>query len=200
MFVPERNITLLSPSSSSEAQGAPESRTVRTKKETAQSELEEGELRSEDEEEVEEDDVKGDNQNATRIAICAVPDGGGGSEQVAQTYDQNLTKTLNKPPAPHCLPDDTDGNDDDIKQIAGTECLLPPPSSVILKGVKGHLCDLEGPTVQNAECLPSCLDDVTKQSSDSMEAEVAPLPVSNAECGYAENYDDVEVRDLNVIS
>lgn len=138
MFVPDKGIISSRPSSSSEARGAPESHPARTEKETmAESELEEGEIQSEDEE------------------------------------DNNLKKTLNEPP--HHLNDDDD--DDDLKNTAGSECHLPRPSSDnIDEDVEGHLGDLESPAVQNAVRLSSCHDDVTKQKSDSLEADVAPLP------------------------
>ncbi|XP_053542266.1 box C/D snoRNA protein 1 [Ictalurus punctatus] len=137
--IPDKGIISSRPSSSSEARGAPESHPARTEKETmAESELEEGEIQSEDEE------------------------------------DNNLKKTLNEPP--HHLNDDDD-DDDDLKNTAGSECHLPRPSSDnIDEDVEGHLGDLESPAVQNAVRLSSCHDDVTKQKSDSLEADVAPLP------------------------
>ncbi|XP_034167429.2 box C/D snoRNA protein 1 [Pangasianodon hypophthalmus] len=71
--IPDRSIISPRPSSSSEAQGAPESHTARPGKETtAQSELEEGEIQSEDEEEEEEEDVKDDDQNAIGNVSCSV--------------------------------------------------------------------------------------------------------------------------------
>lgn len=64
VFVPDRRIDSSRPSASSEARGAPESHkpTTKTEKETtAQSELEEGEIQSEDEEDkgVKEEDAEG---------------------------------------------------------------------------------------------------------------------------------------------
>lgn len=104
MFVSGKSTISPGPPSSSEARAAPESHAARAEKgKAAQSELEEGEIPSEDEEEEEEEEgVKDDDQIATSNVSCAVShdDGDGAGDQGGETstpYDQNLTNKVDRP-------------------------------------------------------------------------------------------------------
>lgn len=183
VFVPDRSIISSRPPASSEAQGAPESHTARTKKETtAQSELEEGEIRSEDDEE-EDEDVKDDDQNATRDVSCVIFPDDDDDDQDDASYDLNKKSNNPTPRRPPNYGGGSGGggdDDDDIQNAPGSEKRLVIPSSSCDNtedDVEVRPGDVDGPAVQNAGRLPSCLDDVTKEKSDSLGADAPPFPL-----------------------
>ncbi|XP_053337935.1 uncharacterized protein znhit6 [Clarias gariepinus] len=160
--IPDRSIISTRPSCSSEALGALESRTARPENETAaQSDLEEGEIRSEEEEK--------DDQNTARSVSCAVFKN---NEYVSTSVDQNLTRKSDDASSP---PRSLNKYDDD-QHTAASECLFPPSSSD--KDVKDGI---NSPALHDADCLPPCPDDVTKHTNGLMEVDAAHLLDEN--CG-----------------